>query len=223
MKERPILFSAPMVRAILEGRKTQTRRVVKTHQNADSFVEVSGLWRPKGENLKADQMSRLVKCPFGQVGDELWVRESGYESGKWVRHYDQTDEIEMLWKPSGAWWYAADGSPPAIKGPNQVWRSRPSIHSPRKVSRIQLRITAVRVERLQDIVDNDSDAKAEGINIIHHGDGHYCYHHVRTEPHPENWVFADSAFKALWSSINGAASWDANPFVWVVEFERVKP
>ena len=98
-------------------------------------------------------------------------------------------------------------------------RCVPSIHMPRWASRITLEITGVRVERLQDI--SDEDVIAEGVNRIAHGREGYFYHATRTEPHPRNWCYPDAAYKDLWEQINGPGSWDANPWVWVVEFKRV--
>lgn len=136
MKERPILFSAPMVRAILEGRKTQTRRVIKpqpeSHLDPDS---VKGAW----ESGFID-----VKCPYGQPGDRLWVRETF----AWLPDGLNADQNH------GRYHYRADGDL-AVK-----WQ--PSIHMPRIASRITLRIKDVRVERLQDI--SDADALAEGVD-----------------------------------------------------------
>ncbi len=186
MKERPILFSAPMVRAILDGRKTQTRRVVK-HQPIppDAFP-----------------------CPYGQPGDRLWVRESfqpihadGVEredtdwgTGKgYACHYPATDEI-IEW----------------VDGDDKITsRCKPSIHMPRWASRINLEITGVRVERLQEI--SGMDAMCEGVHV---------------PPNlPNDWAkleFARHEFYHLWASINGEKSWASNPWVWVVGFKLVE-
>lgn len=105
-------------------------------------------------------------------------------------------------------------------------RVRPSIHMPRWASRILLEITAVRVERLQGGDGEtafESRYLAEGVNRIHHGDGEYYYSAFRNEPHPKNWCDPFDAWRELWVSINGIESWEANPWVWVVEFKRVTP
>lgn len=163
MKERPILFSGPMVRAILDGRKTQTRRVVKPRQGM--LDDWTGL-----------------PCPYGKPGDRLWVRETCY--------FEQ---------PHGEVIYRADpGSEKALDPEFTGLRWRPSIHMPRWASRITLEIVNVRVERLQDIrVD---DARAEGVTA--------------------KWPV--HGFRNLWQSINGFGSWDANPWVWVVEFRNME-
>jgi hypothetical protein len=188
MKERPILFSAPMVRSLLDGCKTQTRRIVKRHV-------------------------LVTECPYGWVGDRLWVRETFAPNAG--------DEMAfMRWEfdscgPKPEIHFAADGGDPHIS------RWRPSIHMPRWASRILLEIVSVRVEQLQDI--SDEDCLAEGIHAIRHeGDGMY-YHHERTYADPDNWCHPDDAYRALWNQINGAGSWDANPWVWAVEFKRVMP
>ena len=180
MNERPILFSAPMVRAILAGTKTQTRRVVKP--------QAIGQWGP------------VVPCPYGQPGDRLWVRESlAYDSER--GHYYAATEPGTLGNPSGRTYVDYDNETPAIGLPA---RSIPCIHMPRWASRITLEFTAVRVERLQDI--SEADAVAEG---------------VRNSLHLPGGRFARENFEHLWWTINGDGSWDANPWVWVVEFRRL--
>lgn len=193
MKARPILFSAPMVRAILEGRKTQTRRVVKP-QPVDPFT---------GRDLSAGaRPDSLPHCPYGQPGDHLWVRETWQPE----RH-NQCERIT----------YAADGGVAFVDDSDvpRNWR-RPKaartgnitpLYMPRWASRITLEVTGVRVERLQDITEED--ARAEGVEADDIGKvGLPCYS-------------ARQNFERLWESINGAGSWAANPWVWVVEFRRV--
>ena len=184
IKERPILFSAPMVRAIIEGRKTQTRRL---------FNETPEDFDDDGHPLvrgKDDKLHR-TRCRYGKIGDRLWVRESfaydGEVGGKEFFLYTATDSRCQI-----------DSYEPV------KWT--PSIHMPRRASRISLEITGVRVERLQDI--SEDDAKAEGW----HGD-------ISKFPdqYPALW------FQNLWASINGEESWNSNPWVWVVEFKRLNP
>lgn len=220
MKERPILFSAPMVQAILDGRKTQTRRVVKPQPHIDSMGNFCvGDLNYGQDNGPCTRNFAKWKCPYGQVGDRLWVREN--------TQADHSHDMVTLSK------YAADGVPvlylhtsdPEYDGSVAHWQYprevRPSIHMPRWASRIDLLIKAVRVERLNDI--SEEDARAEGIKTISHGrEGNY-YHHTRDGISPDNFCFPDGAFKDLWTRINGPESWAANPWVWVVEFERVKP
>lgn len=190
MPERPILFSAPMVRALLADTKTQTRRVVNP-LTADRINHCPGFL----EDLL------YVSCPYGQPGDRLWVREAHW----WFK--DEHDPVTGYFPPkltAEDVEYRADGD-----DGRKVWR--PSIHMPRWASRITLEITGVRVERMQDI--SEADALAEGIRLLN---GRYTFnggmHESRT---------ARDSFRALWESINGAGSWDANPWVWVVEFKRV--
>ncbi|MHC8366258.1 hypothetical protein ACYZT9_10340 [Pseudomonas sp. ZT5P21] len=217
IKERPILFSAPMVRAILEGRKTVTRRPVKG---------VGLVWLDNfNPEYVADPDNNL--CPYGKPGDRLWVRETWYcdhsevQQGPYLQPADMTDLDEA--RENGDLVYAADGLTP-YEQDQPKWK--PSIHTPRWVSRILLEITAVRVERLQDgdgETDFESRYIAEGINRIHHGDGEYHYHAFKAEAGPGNWNDPFDAWRELWVSVNGAESWNANPWVWVVEFKRVTP
>jgi hypothetical protein len=201
MKERPILFSAPMVRAILAGTKTQTRRIVKP---TPQMVTDRSIQPWDGE--AADLLGLLTKtgkrCPYGQPGDRLWVRET---------HAPQAD----CW---GSWerWIRGEGGPAPIiryaadrEKPAFVERWRPSIHMPRWASRITLEITGVRVERLKAI--SEADAAAEGVATWAPGalspDGQAAY--------------PSEQYQWLWQSINGAESWHADPWVWVVEFRPV--
>ncbi|TQK10218.1 hypothetical protein [Herbaspirillum sp. SJZ107] len=191
MKERPILFTGPMVRAILDGSKTQTRRIAKEFAGRDDLDAI--LKRFPNQN----------GCPHGQPGDRLWVRETfGHP---W--HHAQPD-----------YFYRATDA--AVETHPDFGRWTPSIHMPRRASRILLEITGVRVERLQDI--SEADAWAEGIEAF---DGALedmaIFEMARRTGRP----FEDAAttYAALWESINGAGSWDANPWVWVIEFKRVAP
>ncbi len=218
MKERPILFSAPMVRAILDGRKTQTRRVVKPIGNDGGFVLLDhgkGWWPYRSDN--GDSTTHTVKrggnlyhdetphaSPYGQPGDRLWVRET------WSVAEVCTPTTPIRQKTV----YRAD-FPDDYDGFG-IPRWIPSIHMPRNESRITLEVAGIRVERLQDI--SATDAVAEGI------------HHDDTIPFNGPWYAspADSqgcgepahAYANLWESINGPGSWDANPWVWVIEFKR---
>lgn len=223
IKERPILFSAPMVRAILEGRKTVTRREVKKQAALDCLAagfEPAFLALPGNADL----------CPYGQPGERLWVRETwGVISHDFDEHGNMID-----WEPdrpasairemrfgqgyySGHVIYRADGEATWAGdddgGGDDCSAWKPSIHMPRIASRILLEITEVRVERLQDI--SRSDIRAEGLE---------CPHELASEdvsPNYRDWYPA--AWRDLWESINGAGAWDANPWVWVVEFKRVTP
>ncbi len=202
MKERPILFSAPMVRAILEGRKTQTRRVVKPQ----GAILTDRMARGLGVQPPPVQNSPVIPCPYGQPGDRLWVREEF--SGP---HY-KSKSPPSEWSESDPIWYWADGNP----GSGDWTRPKPSIHMPRWASRILLEVTGVRVEQLNEI--SEADAKAEGA-MFHDGRGigHSGWRHDYKDVHAN----ARSSFARLWESINGHGSWEANPFVWVIEFKRI--
>jgi len=189
-----------MVRALLDGRKTQTRRVAKLTDAA--HVKEPGKhrrWHP------ADPEARLA-CPYGQPGDHLWVREA------W-RTVAGADDISPrnLMNVEPYTHYEADDNGTGMG------RLRPSIHMPRWASRITLEITGVRVERLQDI--SEADAKAEGAKFHDgRGIGHSGWRHDYKDVHSD----ARSSYARLWQAINGPGSWDTNPWVWVVEFKRLK-
>ncbi|MBK7337807.1 MAG: hypothetical protein IPJ00_17345 [Saprospirales bacterium] len=183
MKERPILFSGPMVRAILEGRKTMTRRVVKP-QFRNSTEE---------RFFREEQPTYL--CPFGIPSQKLWVRETWLDDGET--------------KDSPQWIYRADNENyPRNEGQN--WKS--SIFMPRAASRILLEVVSVRVERLQDITEED--AMAEGAELYDNHDGTFGGYGAPM-------TYRES-FHLLWQSINGPDSWDQNPWVWVVEFRKIE-
>lgn len=224
IKERPILFSGPMVRAILEGRKTQTRRIVKcdfTESSAYVLGCHKGVWgihRDVDSNSDGDVWR--CRCPYGVPGDRLWVRETWCqkcEDGYPV--YNAENNLD-----SSCCWYRADGTDVRCDDGNggtkfnkdgsesSPWS--PSIHMPRWASRITLEITGVRVERLNEI--SEADAYSEGVNIP-------SGQSFASNGNPELRNEARCAFQSLWNSINGPGSWDANPFVWVLEFKKVTP
>ena len=228
MKERPILFSAPMVRAILDGTKTQTRRVVKV-KNAQ-YIPPS----PKADIPGWAQLLR--GCPYGQPGHQLWVREA-WRIGAWSEddgticidyQADGHNRRERLEVPDGddflRYWQQSTDDAIKVFGHQDRYkwepgqspcRWRPSIHMPRFASRLTLEITAVRVERLSDI--SEADARAEGITDGGCTNCGYPEPCGCGKPSPD----ARDAFCRLWQSINGAASWHANPWVWVVEFKAI--
>ena len=194
MTARQILFSGPMVRAILEGSKTMTRRVVKGA--ALECLAYDG-FTPR---FVADPENRF--CPYGRPGDRLWVRETWRASSA----HDSLAPADIPLDDGVE--YAADGWRGYLLG-----KVRASVHMPRWASRITLEITAVRVERLQDITE--ADALAEGVKLDE------CGHAIR-EDDDIAWGGARSAFAELWASLHGADSWASNPWVWVVEFRRVE-
>lgn len=202
-----------MVRALLDGSKTQTRRVVKHAPTP---------WNP------AHTAWDMNKCQYGQVGDQLWVREA-------FRTTPKNDLIKPSNLPVASsgntlavpFWYDAD-----IEGKSFVLipanlhpgKYRPGMFMPKTASRITLEITGVRVERLQDI--SEADAIAEGIDQFDY-QGQTSFRDYSLD---DEWAATSpmldspiASYKTLWETINGAGSWDLNPWVWVVEFKKVKP
>lgn len=224
MKERPILFSAPMVRAILSGAKTQTRRVVPTMVTGGR-VEYPGKRDSRGYSRvnwldTAEGMATAAQeCKYGQPGDRLWVRETWMpdapRDGTWAATAfygcgmsPLTSIPERFRKPEHclyrATWHGHD-----IEG----WK--PSIHMPRWASRITLEVAGVRVERLQDI--SADDAKAEGISEFI--GGWWCEH---DDAEQIAGMTPQEGYRHLWERINGPGSWDANPWVWVIDFKKLE-
>lgn len=215
MTERPILFSAPMVRAILDGTKTQTRRVAKPRGRNSLFdVEADGspMWTDSYILDPGNREWLMRDNRYGQPGDRLWVRETWGMNHYQFEHgpipkarpadFDEPDSTYLV--------HRATEDDAEVLHELRWW---PSIHMPRWASRVLLEITDVRVERLKDI--NEADAQAEG-----------------AAPCANGWWFdaspqlagsdARGAYYCLWEQINGAGSWDANPLVWVLTFERVQ-
>ena len=191
--ERPILFSGPMVRAIIDGRKAQTRRLVKpqpdTNNVADIKLDLDGF-------LYVEAGRWCQRCPYGIPGDRLWVRETWADT--------MGDPPEAI--------YRADGE----RHPSSALKWRPSIFMPRWACRLVLEVTAVRVERLQKI--SEADAKAEGCaakDLVTHKGTMGPFDAELTQ----NAATAKEAYRALWNSLNAKrAPWASNPFVWVIEF-----
>jgi hypothetical protein len=200
MKERPILFSAPMVRALLAGTKTQTRRIAKPVRHPD----LGNVYAPGALVLEHEPQHVIDRCcPYGRPGDRLWVRETHMN---WWKLDPANPEGPRIFSHVAA--FAADGYE---LEPGERWI--PSIHMLRAASRITLDIKAVRVERLQDI--SEEDAKAEGAPGYEEG---------LDAPPPDGdheWSYRAS-FQRLWEQINGPGAWAKNPWVWVVEFERAQ-
>ena len=192
MKSRPILFSTEMVQAILDGLKTMTRRIVQTEKfgwncHEMKFERICTYDNPK-PNLQAfftdnSEFPLLgVKCPYGEPGDQLWVRE--------------TFTTDLF---SRTVYRATDGEVDGV-GRKFTWTS--SRFMPRAASRITLKITNIKVERLQDITEDDAEKEGSNLDLA---TGTFRY-----------------GFASLWESINGKKSWDKNPWVWVIEFEPIK-
>lgn len=218
MKERPILFSAPMVRAILEGRKTQTRRIVKPQP--DEFMKAldGGKWMWVHDSDERYLNFDTGFCPYGQPGDRLWVRETWGIADEWL-HDCETDPPRTIAYRANL---AARNFDPVYDVDTSDWggwermKWKPSIHMPRWASRITLEITGVRVERLHDI--SREDCIAEGIERVSDAD------HFAWKDYTGNGqlLSPNFSYQSLWESINCPGSWDANPWVWVINFKLVQ-
>lgn len=230
MKERGMIFNGEMVRAILDGRKTQTRRVIASVGH-DNCLPLQKRTKTK-DGIYTHVMDAPIYglCPFGKIGDRIWVRETWSDvnlDGAPAVAYRADDEVydlmedESLLDEDGAFNYQ---DPRVCKCQFAAWHSdlisgiegnwRPSIHMPRWASRLTLEITGVRVERLNSI--SQEDAQAEGMELT-------GWRPTYSDPDSggEVWTPYDN-FAQLWESIYGEESWKANPWVWVIEFKRVE-
>lgn len=225
MKEHPILMNSAMVRATLAGTKTQTRRIIKLPPAPVALDE----WQAStigGENggrtaagnevpLQAviwhTRTGKTLSCPHGQPGDRIWVRETWRSTGDGGR----ADYMAPRAMQPHQVWYEADGAAPESEC---TGKTRTSIHMPRWASRILMEIVSVRVERLQDI--SDADIAAEGIDMEALAESQDRYDIVCKGSGASGRATERSAWRELWESTGG--SWDANPWVWVIEFSRVK-
>ncbi|TBO64366.1 hypothetical protein EXU18_24510 [Klebsiella pneumoniae] len=224
MTERGMIFNGDMVRAILDGRKTQTRRVMRVQPESNQLGLLLitdstkrsdiGKYHWADSNATGNHVrSKLFSCPFGAVGDQIWVREA------FRVHSRATDVATLVYKASerNSWTEQTHRVPVAVcNKPATPVKWTPSLHMPRWASRIVLEITDVRVERLNAI--SEEDARAEGIidgGCLNCGEPEPC---GCANPEPD----ATDAFAYLWQSIYGQESWNANPWVWVIEFERVE-
>jgi hypothetical protein len=253
MTDRPILFQGAMVRAILDGSKTQTRRVVKPAPPSNTVA--MGRWQDPGPEPAywaflrdgpveqdhpfggAELHGEPWRCPYGNPGDRLWVRES-------LRQWSKDPQVMAYAADDRRLGEFHDMDWPSKCG-DKVTKAVPSIHMPRAWSRILLEITGVRVERLQDI--SEADADAEGCDRLHDDEPGFVY---RDEGNPD-WKICSRCggtrqytafsgnggalpgtdcgqcdtyakrYRHLWESINGPGSWDANPWVWCIEFRRL--
>lgn len=225
MRERPILFNADMVRAVLNGSKTQTRRIMKVQPSADfspmnmefetdftarwytpSVVDKQGYLQPAKKQVFGVAIEdEGYTCPFGAVGDRLWVRET-WRGVVAINAPEASQELGIARYVPDQEYCREVHYRATHEVDKEPWR--PSLHMPRWASRITLEITGVRVERLQDI--SQADAKAEG-----------CWY-GRGGGEPDFAVSPADHFPTLWASIYGEESWQANPWVWVIEFKRVE-
>ncbi len=229
IKERPILFSAPMVRAILDGRKTQTRRVAKPQPNPEHWQNIvcdwyepivvrHGMQEPGAPVYGFASEDEGWKCKYGAPGDRLWVRETWLElrHGHWhdtgprdalITRYGSPRRNAIAYKAECT---SDDSNRCRIELGYTKWK--PSIFMPRWASRITLEITGVRVERLQDI--SESDATAEGVGAVSMADA----------PRQAVWSHRQD-FAQLWDTINGKPEyrWKDNPWVWALTFKRLEP
>lgn len=224
MRERPILMTPENAQKCHEGTKTQTRRIVNPQPPYGCEYIINGayshalcrslenprLWVPPTAKSK----DHRLPCPYGVVGDRLWVRENGWErparTPKMLR--DGADTWERFYFDA----LLDAGEAEELKG--YGFKRRRSIHMPRWACRTVLEITDVRVERLQEITVGD--AMAEGVTRVDQGREYY-FSAMRDEPDHRNWVDSTDAYKELWESINGVASWAMNPWVWVISFRKV--
>ena len=229
VKERPMLFNGAMVRALLDGSKTQTRRIMNPQPDYPIIIATDPHTNRYqiGEREPVTEAALLRECPHGQPGDRIWVRETfrltdtfDLDSPSRVGERCIDAGYKKPWAPilyeADGWrrdWHHV-GTPPHDGTLPKQGKTRPSIHMPRWASRILLEIVSVRVERLNDC--SDADAVAEGIGLNPSAIGMKL-----TNPLGESMAIA--MYCALWDSINGAGSWAANPWVWVVEFKRVTP
>ncbi|EJC6252865.1 TPA: hypothetical protein QHS69_002728 [Klebsiella aerogenes] len=225
MKERGMIFNGEMVRAILDGRKTQTRRIMKVQpepsksrpedfwfssKKLESMVHISDFAPGNSPIAVYHLFIQEHCCPFGAVGDRIWVRET------WARYNIDQNSHDLAYRATTPADWPEEG------------RWRPSIHMPRWASRILLEITNVRIERLNAI--SPEDAESEGLertNFTGFGDEpglpSYPEPDVYFDPLKKQWKeYPPEAFAGLWESIYGEGSWKANPWVWVIEFKRVE-
>lgn len=221
MAEKPIVFSTPMVQAIQQGKKTQTRRVIKPqppHELSDGYkwvVDVfDGTFCISAESIKDSRDGSVWETviPRYQPGDILWVRETWCDYGT---HYSYKANYPDGYVPKGVY--------PGEKAPHDM-KWRPCIHMPRAAARIFLRVSDVRAERVQEI--SETDAIAEGVSLIDAWEA-AAEHFVPTYNNPDNHCPAADyigAYRSLWDSLNAKRGfgWDVNPWVWVYEYERME-
>lgn len=220
MKERPILMHQRSVLGIFEGRKTQTRRIMKLQPQSEhvvwSFSEGhSGLGWYCWEEEYPEDGAVLRKCPYGIPGDRLWVRENWMAGCALygTKKVQMCVYLDSNGKP-GPDDRMAPNIPETTRSNAMLWKKKPSIHMPRWASRLTLEITGIRVERVQDI--SDADCIKEGIQVD------ACNHAIR-EDDDIAWGSAQGLFAELWDDTNGKGAWARNDWTWVVDFKKVTP
>ena len=228
MKEHPILMNGAMVRATLAGNKTQTRRIIKPQPQmvTDKRIEP---WQGDPAVLLSLLADSGRKCPYGQLGDRIWVRETFFAYGRLVTRFsekkarDEWHFIDMTAECDRAYQYDADSPDVPLAagrgGALPGWYMRPSIFMPRAACRILLEIVSVRVERLQDI--SDADIVAEGIDIEALAESQDRYDIVCKGSGASGRATERTAWRELWESTGG--DWEANPWCWAITFKRVAP
>lgn len=203
MKETPILFSTPMVQAILNGTKTQTRRVI----NPKLLVKGKPPYSVKAAHITG-------RCKYGIVGELMYVKETFYALGRWKKNgLTKTGKQKWVFIDSDKLWFYENHKPTTIRKNSYRkvgWYKRPSLFMPKAAARLWLQITGIRVERLQTITE--ADAKAEGAQM---GTAYY-----KDNPR-QGYSSHQVGFIDLWCKINGVESWVANPYVWVIEFKVI--
>lgn len=216
MTERGMIFNGEMVRAILDGRKTQTRRIMNVQPDTPEFgvrrIIESSIAKEIGMYFWSQEDARGIKarskqfsCPYGTAGDHIWVRETWAEAGAGAPELKLYRANYPDHVPSHY-----ESVPPASD-----IRWTPSIHMPRNASRILLEITGVRVEKLKSI--SEGEAQSEGVAQLRQG---FWKHY---QPGwTQHQLSARGAFATLWDSIYGFGEWDRNPWVWVIEFKRIE-
>lgn len=199
--EQPILLSSPTIRSIFEGRQTQIRRLVKP-QPSSMFTSFGELQDDPKFGFGFHDGERYWKCPYGRPGDRLWVKETFA--------FGVSTKSSLAYKATSEWQDFEGGTP--YNESDIEWK--PAVYMKRQDSRIFLEITGVRVERLHDI--SEEDAKASGIEYISGQWKNYTDPAVVCQR-------PIASFRTLWESVKGHGSWEKNPWVWVIEFKRIKP
>jgi hypothetical protein len=210
---KPILFSTPMVQAVIAGNKTQTRRIIKPQpEEGSKFIgpetfnqcmndKYGDLYPgPEVVGIYSDDGEWGIKFPYGKIGDILWVRETWQHHGRPDIH-----EVKYIYK--------ADKS----KTVAEIIKWKPSIFMPKEACRLFLEVTDIRVERLQNI--SERDAISEGIEVT--GKNEYRYYNNK-RPDQLSINKPIESYRSLWELINGPGSWDLNPWVWVISFKRIE-